>query len=196
MGGTLYSAEKDMEERVRRVDQEINRIEKREDSKFQTVTMPVDLWLDSGYEDAGILVIHGDATMRLGIAGILRTRGYKVQEASSEREAMFAFRKANYGLMIIPWVFYERSGDFVGLLRKSFPQTKIIITSPSFAWSSENVVGYGKGKDALLAGAFSYVPDQHINRSLLTCVESAMKSKEKSCPILLAGLPCNLLCKL
>jgi CheY-like chemotaxis protein len=196
LSGTLFSAEKDMEERVRRADQEANRIERRENGKFQSVSTPVDLWLDSGYEDGGILVINGDAGIRPRIAEILKIRGYKVQEASNEREAVSAFRKANYNLMIVPWVMFEKSSDFVNFLRKAFPQTKIIITSPNFAWSSENMVGANRGNDALMAGAYSYVPDQHIDRSLLTCVESAMKSKEKSCPVLLAGLACNLLCRL
>ncbi len=196
MGRPLYSAEKDMEDRVQRVESERSRIEKREDGKYQIVGTPVDLWLESGYEEGGILVIQGDLGIRSRIANALRTRGYKVQEASDDREAISALRKASFSLMIVPWVMFEKSSDFVSLLRKAFPQTKIIITSPSFAWSSEDLVGADHGKDALTAGAYSYVPDSHIDDSILTCVESAMRSEGKSCPVLLAGLSCNLRCNL
>ena len=189
-------AERDMDERVRRIEQEANRLERREDEKNRIVMTPVDLWLEGGTEDGGILVIHGDTTIRPRIMRILRRRRYKVQQASGEREVMLALRKASYSLMIVPWAFFESSSDFVGLLRRAFPQTKIIITSPRFAWSSESVVGANLGKEALEAGAYSYVPDPHIDRSLLTCVDSAMKSKERACPVLMAGLPCNLLCRL
>lgn len=185
-----------MLERVRRIDQEVNRIEKREDEKNQLTTLHVDLWLGSGSEDGGILVINDDLNTRMNIASTLRIRNYLVREASGYQEVISALQKASYNLMIVPWTIFERSGDFVNLLRKAFPFTKFIITSPSFAWSSENIVGFNHGKDALNAGAYSYIPDRHIFTSLWNCVESAMKTQEKSCPVLLAGLPCNLVCKL
>jgi len=185
-----------MEERVRRVEEERSRIERREDNKYQIVGITADLWMESGFEEGGILVIQDDWNIRSRIANALRARGYKVQEASNDREAVSALRKASFSLMIVPWAMFEKSGEFVSLLRKAFPQTRIIITSPNFAWSSEDLVGADHGKDALLAGAYSYVPDRHIDDSILTCIESAMKSREKSCPVLLAGLPCNLRCTL
>ncbi|HGJ67476.1 TPA: response regulator [bacterium] len=188
--------EQDMENRVHMVENELNRIEKREDEKTQVLTLPIDLWLESGYEDSEILVIHGEKRLSPNIINILKDRGYRVQEATNEQEAMSAFRRASYKIMIVPWVMFERSGDFVKLLRKAFPQTKIIITSPNFAWSSEDIVGAKRGQDSLDAGAYSYVPDRNIEESILTCIESAMKSKEKSCPVLTAGLKCNLICKL
>jgi len=194
LGGTFYSSEKDMEERVRKVEEQVNRIERREDRKSQMLSMPMDLWLDSGFEEGGVLVIHGDPTIRRRFTNRLRRRGYKAIAAADEQEAMSAFRKASYSVMVVPWVIFEKSGDFVGLLRKAFPQTKIIITSPNFAWSNENIIQARHGKEALDAGAYSYVPDQHIERTILTCVESAMKSREKACPVLIKGLPCNLLC--
>jgi len=196
LGKSFYSAEKDMEERVQKVTEDVSRIERREDNKYQIVGTPVDLWMESGYEEGGILIIHGDWSIRSRIANTLRIRGYKIQEASNDQEAVSALRKASFSLMIVPWVMFEKSGEFVSLLRKAFPQTRIIITSPSFAWSNEDMVGADHGKDALIAGAYSYVPDRHIDTSLLICVESAMRSRAKSCPVLLAGLPCNLRCTL
>lgn len=196
MGRTYYSAEKDMEDKVRRIEQDFNRIENREDRKFMAVGMPIELWLESGFDEGGILVINSDVNIRSNIANSLRTRGYKVHETSGGHDVMSLLRKFSFSLMIVPWVMFERSGDFVSLLRKAFPQTRIIITSPNFAWSSENVVGASHGKNALDAGAYSYVPDKHIDRSLLTCVESAMKSHERSCPVLMNGLACNLKCTL
>jgi len=174
----------------------MNRIEKREDQRSQMTSLPLDLWLESGFDEGGILVIHSDLNIRNGIASQLRIRGYKVNEASNNREASSAFKKSSYVLMIIPWVIYEKSSDFVSLLRKAFPQTRIIITSPSFAWSSESVTGAELGKMALNAGAYSYVPDNHISEVITTCVQSATKANLVSCPVLLAGLPCNLRCVL
>ncbi|MGB9595146.1 MAG: hypothetical protein ACPL7B_02595 [Candidatus Poribacteria bacterium] len=196
MGRTYYSTEKDMEDKVRRIEEEFSRIESREDRKSMTVGMPIELWLESGFDEGGILVINSDGNIRSRIANSLRTRGYKVQESYGGPDVMSILRKFSFSLMIVPWVMFERSGDFVSLLRKAFPQTKIIITSPNFAWSSENVVGASYGKNALEAGAYSYVPDRHIDRSLLTCVESSMKSHERSCPVLMSGLTCNLRCTL
>lgn len=196
MGRAYYSAEKDMEDKVRRIEEEFNRIESREDRKSVTIGMPVELWLESGFDEGGILVVNSDGNLRSRIANSLRARGYKVQESSGGPDAIALLRKFSFSLMIVPWVMFERSGDFVSLLRKAFPQTKIIITSPNFAWSSENVVGASQGKNALEAGAYSYVPDRHIDRSLLTCVESSLKSHERSCPVLMSGLACNLKCTL
>jgi len=193
---SLYTAEKDMEDMLKRVEEEMNRIEKREDQRSQMTSLPLDLWLESGFDEGGILVIHSDLNIRNGIASQLRIRGYKVNEASNNREASSAFKKSSYVLMIIPWVIYEKSSDFVSLLRKAFPQTRIIITSPSFAWSSESVTGAELGKMALNAGAYSYVPDNHISEVITTCVQSATKANLVSCPVLLAGLPCNLRCVL
>jgi ActR/RegA family two-component response regulator len=196
LGRSYYSAEKDMEDKIRRIEEEFNRVIIREDGKSTSVGMSVDVWLESGFDEGGILIINSDANIRSRIANSLRIRGYKIQEASAAIDIMPTLRKSSFSLMIVPWVMFEKSGDFVNMIRKALPQTKIIITSPNFAWSSENVVGASNGKNALDAGAYSYVPDQHIDRSILTCVESSMKSHERSCPVLLSGLTCNLRCTL
>lgn len=190
------SAERDMENRVRRVEERVNEIERRQDRRAQDLTVPLDLWLESGFEDGGILVVYDDPNVGDRTARRLRRRGYKVVTVQGGAEAMSAFRKASYNLMIVPWVLYERSEELIGLLRKAFPQTRIIITSPRFAWTSENMVGAKLGSDALEAGAFSYIPDQHIIRNIVTCVETAMKSNERACSVLMKGLPCDLRCAL
>ncbi|MEK7399439.1 MAG: response regulator [Candidatus Poribacteria bacterium] len=196
MGRSYYSAEKDMEDKVRRIEEEFNRVIIREDRKSMSVGFPIDIWLESGFDEGGILVINSDSNIRSRIVNSLRIRGYKVQEASGGPDVMTLLHKSSFSLMIVQWVMFEKSGDFVSMIRKALPQTRIIITSPNFAWSSENVVGASNGKNALDAGAYSYVPDQHIDRSILTCVESSMKSHERSCPVLLSGLACNLKCTL
>jgi hypothetical protein len=109
-------------------------------------------------------------------------------------QALRAFRKASYSLIVIHWGIFQRSSDLVSLIRKAFPQTRIIITSPRFAWPSENAAGSERGMQALNAGAYSYIPERYIRRNIATCVETALVSKEKSCPVLLSGKACNLQC--
>lgn len=194
MSRSLYFSEKDVENRLRTVEETISYIEKREDQHSFLTTLPIDLWLESGLEEGGIIIIHSDYNIRSMIAELLRNIGYKLTTASNNQEAVSALRKYSFSIMIIQWLLYEKSGDFVKLLRKAFPQTKVIILSPNFAWSNESVVGASLGKNALNAGAFSYIPDKHISEIIATCVQTAIKSIYGSCPVLASGLPCNLRC--
>ncbi len=194
MGRNIYFLEKDIENRLKTIEETINFIEKREDQHSFLTTFPVELWLESGLEEGGIIVIHPDYNIRSTIANLLKNMGYKVTTTSNDQEAISALRKYSFSIMIIQWMLFEKSGDFVKLLRRAFPQTKVIILSPNFAWSNESVVGASLGKNALDAGAFSYVPERHINETIATCVQTAIKSNYGSCPVLASGLPCNLRC--
>ena len=194
MGRTYHSAERNMEERVRQVEEKVNQISNREERKAQELAIPVDLWLDSGLQEGGILVVQENERVRTRLTSALRRRNYKVQAVSGALEARAALQKASYDLMVIYWGIFQRSSDVVNLLRKAFPHTRIIITSPNFAWPNENAAGAQHGLEALKAGAYSYIPEQHIRRNILTCVETAMSSKEKACPVLLSGRACNLHC--
>jgi DNA-binding response OmpR family regulator len=183
-----------MEARVRRVEEEVRRIQRREDRKVQDLTVPVDLWLGSDFKEGGILIIQRDPTVRRRLANALRRQGYKVRTVEGGQQALSAFRQASYSLMIVRWGIFQRSSDLVGLLRRAFPQTRVIITSPNFAWPNENAAGAQRGMEALEAGAYSYIPEQHIRRNILACVETALASKEKACPVLMSGSACNLQC--
>lgn len=179
---------------MRQIEQEVRQIGTREERKAQNLTVPVDLWLDSGLEEGGILVIQRDRAVRRRIANALRGRGYKVRMVEGGSEALSAFRQASYSLMIVRWGIFQRSSDLVGLLRKAFPQTRIIITSPNFAWPSENAAGAQRGMEALEAGAYSYIPERYIRRNILSCVKTALAPKEKACPVLMSGRACDLQC--
>jgi len=194
LGRSLYSAEKDMEERVRRIEEQLRQMEEREDRKAQGLTIPSDLWAESGLEEGGILVIQRDPDLRRRIVNRLTRLGYKVKALEGGPEVLAAFRKASYSLIIVQWGIFQTSGELVGLLRKAFPQTRVIITSANFAWPNENAVGANNGRDSLNSGAFSYIPEQYVNRTVVRCAETAMIAKEKSCPVLEAGLACNLRC--
>ncbi len=194
MGRTFHSAEKNMNDRVRRVEEEVKRIAERETRKAQELMVPVDLWLGSGIKEGGILIIQRNATVRRRLTNALVRRGYKVKTVEGGRQALAAFRQASYSLIIIHWGIFQKSSDLVGLLRKAFPQTRIIITSPDFAWPNEDTNASQRGLEALEAGAYSYIPEQHIRRNILACVETAMASKEKACPVLMSGRACNLQC--
>ena len=183
-----------MEDRVRRIEEEVRRFAEREDRKVQELTIPVDLWLDSGLEEGGILIIQRNPTVRRRLTDALVRRGYKARAVEGGRQALSAFRQASYSLIVVHWGIFQRSSDLVGLLRKAFPQTRIIITSPNFAWPNENTSSSQRGIEALEAGAYSYIPEQHIRRNIVTCVETAMASKEKACPVLMSGRACNLQC--
>jgi len=166
-----------MEERVRRVQEEVNRLTRREEQKVRDLTVPVDLWRGSGFAEGGILIIQQNPDIRRRLSRALSRRGYKVQAVEGGREALSAFRKATYSLIVFHWGLYQQSGDLVKMLRKAFPQTRIIITSPRFAWPSENADGGERGVEALNAGAYSYIPEQHIRRNIVTCVETALVSR-------------------
>lgn len=194
MGRSFYSAQKNMEDKVRRIEEEVRQIAGREYRKTQNLTVPVDLWLGSGLEEGGILIIQRNPTVRRRLANALRRRGYKIRAVEGGRQALSAFRQASYSLIVVNMGIFLRSSELVGLLRKAFPQTRIIITSPDFAWPSEDAAGAQRGIEALEAGAYSYIPERHIRRNILTCVETALASKERACPVLLSGRACNLQC--
>lgn len=179
---------------MRSIEEQVRQVENREERKSQSLTVPVDLWIDSGLEEGGILVIQRDPDLRRSLGNRLRRRGYKVQVVEGGRDALVALRKASFSLMIVNWGIFQSSSELVGMLRKAFPQTRIIITSSNFTWPNENISGARSGMESLEAGAYSYIPDQHINASLMKCVETAMNAKEKACPVLISGLSCNLKC--
>jgi DNA-binding response OmpR family regulator len=183
-----------MAERVRRVEREVRQIQQRENRKAQELTMPVDLWLQSGLEEGGILIIQPDPEIRRRLARALRRRGHKFQAVEGGQQALVAFRKASFSLMIVHWGIFQKSSDLVKWLRKSFPRTRIIITSADFAWPNENFAGAQLGMEALEAGAFAYMPEQRIRRNIITCVETALSSNARACPVLMSGLACNQRC--
>ena len=194
MGRTYYSAERNMAERVRQIEERVRQTRELQERKVRDLTMPVDLWLGSGLKEGGILIIQPNDTIRQRLSGALRRRNYKVLAVSNGMEAHRALQKASYSLIIIHWEEFQRSSDLVTLLKKAFPYTRIIITASNFAWPSEDIAGARYGMEALQAGAYSYIPEQHIRRNILTCVETAMSSKEKACPVLMSGQACNLQC--
>ncbi len=179
---------------MRRIEQEVRRIAGRESRKVENLTVPVDLWLLSGFAEGGILIVQRNPDVRRRLSNELTRRGYRVRAVGGGRESLHALREASYSLMIINWGIFQKSSDLVTLVRKAFPQTRIIITSPNFAWPSENAAGGQRGIEALEAGAYSYIPERHIRRNILTCVETALASKERACPVLLSGRACNLQC--
>ena len=194
MGRTYYSANRNMRERVRQVERRVRQIRRREQRKVRNLTVPVDLWLSSGLKEGGILIVQPNDTIRRRLARALRRSDYRVRSESDSDDVLDALEEASYSLMVIHWGVFQRSSDLVSLLRKAFPQTRIIITSPDFAWPSENAEAAQRGLEALEAGAYSYIPEQHIRRNILTCVETAMSSRGKACPVLLSGRACNLRC--
>ncbi len=75
MSKNIYFSEKDMEDRLRTIEETISYIEKREDRHFFLTTFPVDLWLESSLEEGGIIIIHSDYNVRSTIANSLKEFG-------------------------------------------------------------------------------------------------------------------------
>ena len=90
MGRTYYSAERDMERKVKRMEEEVRQIELREESKSRDMMLPADMWLESGLEEGGILVIHGNANVRNRLRAMLQRENYKVQTVAGGRQALSA----------------------------------------------------------------------------------------------------------
>ena len=133
MGRSFYSAERNMEQRVRRIEEEVRQFERREDRKVQNITVPVNLWLDSGLEEGGILIIQPEPNVRGRLTNALRRRRYKVQTVEGGQQAVSALRKASYSLIIVHWGIFQRSSDLVGLLRKALSSATAMfsgVTSP------------------------------------------------------------------
>ncbi|MBD3181279.1 hypothetical protein GF312_03235 [Candidatus Poribacteria bacterium] len=194
MGGSYYSSQKKMDEKVRQIQDYVRQIEQREQRKFENATMPADLWVESGLREGGILIIHPNERIRRRLIRSLERQRHQVTAVDHDERALRLLRKFNYNAIILQWGIFRRSSDLVSLLRKAFPNTKIIITSPKFAWLSESSEGAELGLDALQAGAYSYIPNKYIERNAATCLETALSSPEKACPVLLTGRSCQFQC--
>ena len=194
MGKTFHAAQRDMSRKVRRLDREVRQLARREQRKVEDLTVPVDLWLSSGTADGGVLIVHHDEPLRRWIARRLRRQGYKARAVETGRLALSALREASYTVMVVHWGTFRKADELVNLLRKAFPRTRYIIVSNKFAWPTENAEAGQQGLDVLEAGAYAYMPERDVRRNIITCVEAALASKERACPVLLNGRACDQRC--
>ncbi|MGD9949810.1 MAG: response regulator [Desulfobulbus sp.] len=77
-----------------------------------------------------ILVIDDDDQMRVLLRQVMEWAGYEVMEAEDGREGMQKQRQQPANLVITDLIMPEQEGlETIGLLRKEFPQTRIIAIS-------------------------------------------------------------------
>lgn len=77
-----------------------------------------------------ILVIDDDDQMRVLLRQVMEWAGYEVMEAADGRAGMQKHRRQQADLVITDLIMPEQEGlETIGLLRKEFPQTKIIAIS-------------------------------------------------------------------
>jgi DNA-binding response OmpR family regulator len=77
-----------------------------------------------------ILVIDDDDQMRVLLRQVMEWAGYEVVEAEDGREGMQIQRSQPVDLVITDLIMPEQEGlETIGLLRKEFPQTRIIAIS-------------------------------------------------------------------
>ena len=183
-----------MEQKVRRLNREARQLAQREQRKVEDLTLPVELWLSSGTADGGVLIVHHDEPLRRWIARRLRRQGYKARAVETGRLALSALREASYTVMVVHWGTFRKADELVNLMRKAFPRARFIIVSNKFDWPAENAEAGQQGLDVLEAGAYAYMPERDVRRNIITCVEAALASKEKACPVLLSGRACDQQC--
>lgn len=77
-----------------------------------------------------IMVIDDDDQMRVLLRQVMEWAGYEVVEAEDGREGMQIQRRQPADLVITDLIMPEQEGlETISLLRKEFPQTKIIAIS-------------------------------------------------------------------
>ena len=77
-----------------------------------------------------ILVIDDDDQMRILLRQVMEWAGYEVVEAEDGREGMQKQRHQPADLVITDLIMPEQEGlETIGLLRKEYPQTRIIAIS-------------------------------------------------------------------
>ena len=77
-----------------------------------------------------ILVIDDDDQMRVLLRQVMEWAGYEVMEAEDGREGMQKQRRQPANLVITDLIMPEQEGlETISLLRKEFPQTRIIAIS-------------------------------------------------------------------
>ena len=78
----------------------------------------------------GILVIEDDDQMRILLRQVMEWAGYEVVDAENGREGMQKQRRQPADLVITDLIMPEQEGlETIGLLRKEYPQTRIIAIS-------------------------------------------------------------------
>ena len=194
LGKTLHAAQRDMAQKVRRLDEETRQLAEREQRKVRNLSIPVELWLSSGTADGGVLIVHHDEPLRTWIADRLIGQGYRATAVETGQLALSALRAASYTVMLVHWGTFKRADELVNLLRKAFPRTRSIIVSNKFEWPADNDEAGQRGLDVLEAGAYAYMPERDIRSNIISCIEATLASKERACPVLLSGRACDQQC--
>lgn len=97
-----------------------------------------------------ILVVDDDADVRTVLVHMLEAGGYHVFEAANGKEAVLQAQKHPVELLITDLVMPEQEGiETIKLLRRAYPELKIIAMSGAFGGDFLTVASYMGAKETL-----------------------------------------------
>ena len=115
---------------------------------------------------ARILVVDDDAHDAEALRSLLQEDGYSVDACASSEEALAAFQRSTYAVVLADVQLPGGSGvDLVRALRSAAPATAVIVLTGHASVSGES--------DGLRKGAFAYLHKPHPTRDIISCIESA-----------------------
>ncbi len=118
-----------------------------------------------------VLVVDDESDLRTQVAGMLRARGYQVDEASNGVEALEKLQANNYPLVLCDVKMPEMDGlEFLRHVREQQYSTAVAL-----------ITAHGNIRDAIEAireGAFDYVEKPVSETQLLALVEKAERAFE------------------
>lgn len=115
-----------------------------------------------------ILIVDDDAELRANLSKILRNKGYKIDEASSGKEAIEKAMSKEFDISLLDLMMPKMSGmDVLTELRKLSPRTKVIMIT-AFA-TVDNAV------EALKRGASDYISKPFKTEELLAKIRRALE---------------------
>jgi CheY-like chemotaxis protein len=116
---------------------------------------------------ARILIVDDDLSVRQLLTAILDDAGYSTAQAENGRDAISQIQNASFDLIITDLVMPEQEGiETIKLLRRDFPQIKVIAMSGAFGGDYLRIAGY--------LGAHNTLQKPVSVEALLQAVEDAL----------------------
>jgi DNA-binding NtrC family response regulator len=92
---------------------------------------------------ARIMIVDDDQSVRQLLAAILDDAGYATAQAENGRDALALLQSAHFDLVITDLVMPEQEGiETIKLLRRDFPDVKVIAMSGAFGGDYLRIAGY------------------------------------------------------
>lgn len=89
------------------------------------------------------MIVDDDQSVRQLLAAILDDAGYATAQAENGRDALALLQSAHFDLVITDLVMPEQEGiETIKLLRRDFPDVKVIAMSGAFGGDYLRIAGY------------------------------------------------------